>query len=343
MSDVRLAVLGCGKVARLHARILRRLGGVTLSFASRDAAKAQAYRRDFGGAHAFGSYDEACTHAEIDAVLVCTPTAQHAPQAALAASAGKAVIVEKPAARSVAELDRVRAVVRERGVLGAVAENYRFKPLLEALRFHIARGDIGVPQFLELSRAGSNVTGGWRGDAEIMGGGALLEGGVHWVHLLCELGGAPGRVVAARPATGAASVAPVEDALDLLVSFTDGPVGRLFHSWNTRSRIFGLGLSRILGSEGNIHFESNGVVALVLGRRTRVRIPGLFDLMGYKGMWRHLLACLRTGGECLVSLDVARRDLAVVEAAYRSLETGRFEEAAGARQPPAESAGTRRR
>jgi predicted dehydrogenase len=80
MSDVRIAVLGCGRVARLHARILRRMGGVTLAFASRDAAKAEAYRREFAGAHAFGSYDEACTHPDIDAVLVCTPTAQHAPR-----------------------------------------------------------------------------------------------------------------------------------------------------------------------------------------------------------------------------------------------------------------------
>jgi len=325
VKEIRMAVLGCGSIARRHSRILRSQGGVALSYASRDGAKAEAYRREFGGRHAFASYEAACAHPEIDAVLICTPTAQHAPQAELAAAAGKAVIIEKPAARGVAELDRVRAVVRERGVFGAVAENYRFKPLLGALRGHIERGDIGVPQFLELSRAGSNLTSGWRGDADSMGGGALLEGGVHWVNLLCELGGTPRQVVAARPATGAVSVAPFEDALDLLVSFADGPVGRLFHSWNTRSRIFGLGLSRILGTEGNIHFESNGVFALVLGRRTRVRIPGLLDIMGYKGMWRHLLECLRTGRESLVSLDAARRDLSVIEAAYRSLETGRFE------------------
>jgi predicted dehydrogenase len=320
-----MAVLGCGSIARRHSRILRSQGGVTLSYASRDAAKAEAYRREYGGWHAFPSYEAACEHPEIDAVLICTPTAQHAAQAELAAAAGKAVIVEKPAARNVAELDRVRAVARERGVFGAVAENYRFKPLLGALRAHIERGDIGVPQFLELSRAGRNLTSGWRGDAGSMGGGALLEGGVHWVNLLCELGGTPHQVVAARPATGARSVAPFEDALEVLVAFANGPVGRLFHSWNTRSRIFGLGLSRILGTEGNIHFESNGIVALVLGRRTRVRIPGLLDIMGYKGMWRHLLECLRTNRESLVSLDVARRDLSVIDAAYRSLETGRFE------------------
>ncbi len=327
MKPVDLCILGCGAVARVHGRVARALGEtVRLSFASRDAGRAEQYRRRYRGRYAFGSYETACAHPEIDAVFVCTPPGLHEAHARLAAVAGKGIIIEKPAARSVAELDRIRAVVREHGVLGAVAENYHFKPLLGALRVLITRGDIGTPQYIEISRAGSNKTGGWRADAAMMGGGALLEGGVHWIHLLCELGGTPERVVAARPLQASAPVAPVEDSLDLLASFVDGPVGRLFHSWNTTSHVFGLGMSRILGTDGNIHFESNGVFATVLGRRYRVRVPGLRDLMGYRGMWRHLVDCLREGRESQISLDVARRDLAVVEAAYRSLETRRFEE-----------------
>jgi predicted dehydrogenase len=120
-------------------------------------------------------------------------------------------------------------------------------------------------------------------------------------------------------------VAPLEDALDVLVRFAEGPVGRLFHSWNTTSRVFGLGMSRILGTEGNIHFESNGVFAVVLGRRHRIRIPGVSDLMGYKGMWAHLVDRLRDQGDSPISLAAARDDLAFVAAAYRSLESGRFE------------------
>jgi predicted dehydrogenase len=323
---VDLCILGCGSVARLHSRILRSQGrAVRLSFASRDGARAEEYRRRYGGRYAFDSYETGCTHPDVDAVLICTPTSLHADQALMAAGAGKAVVIEKPAARSVAELDRVRRVVEEQGVFAAVAENYRFKPLLRAVRAHIDRGDIGTPQFLEISRAGRNKTGGWRGEAEMMGGGALLEGGVHWVHLLTAIGGAPTEVVAARPTHGSKPVAPVEDGLDVLVRFAEGPVGRLFHSWNTTSRVFGLGMSRILGSDGNIHFESNGVFALVLGRRTRLRIPGLADLMGYKGMWRHLVDRLRNGGDSPIDLSAARGDLAFVEAAYRSLESGKFE------------------
>jgi predicted dehydrogenase len=326
VTPVEVCILGCGSVARVHSRILRSFkGAVRLSFASRDGARAEAYRRRYRGHHAFDSYETGSTHPDIDAVLICTPTSLHAEQAETAARAGKAVVIEKPAARSVAELDRVRAAVDEHGVFAAVAENYRFKPLLGALRAHVDRGDIGTLQFVEISRAGRNKTGGWRGDAEMMGGGALLEGGVHWVHLLNAIGGTPTEVVAARPTHGDRPVAPFEDGLDLLVRYGDGPVGRLFHSWNTTSRIFGLGMSRILGSEGNIHFESNGLFAVVLGRRTRIRIPGLTDLMGYKGMWRHLVDRLRNGGESPIDLTAATQDLGFVDAAYRSLESRKFE------------------
>jgi predicted dehydrogenase len=325
VSALEVCLLGCGSVARLHSRVARRMGAaVKLSFASRSRERAESFRRRYRGRHAFGSYDDACSHPDIDLVFICTPPALHLEHAVLAARSGKAIVVEKPAARSVAELDQISAAVQQHGVFAMVAENYRFKPLLTALRTWIDRGDIGTPQFIEISRAGSNKTGGWRADAAMMGGGALLEGGVHWVHLLCELGGTPRSVAAARPTNGV-PVAPLEDALDILVTFDDGPVGRLFHSWNTRSRIAGLGMSRILGTQGNIHFESNGVFAAVLGRRHRLRPPGLWDLMGYRGMWRHLVACMRDGLPPVTSLDVARRDLAVVEAAYRSLNSQQFE------------------
>ncbi len=326
MKPLHVCLLGCGAVARLHSRVARRLrGAVALSYASRDGERAEAYRRRYRGRHAFDSYEAACGHPDIDVVFICTPPGLHVEHAELAARSGKALVIEKPAARSVAELDTIRQTVAQHGVLAAVAENYRFKPLLKLLRTYVDRGDIGTPQFVEISRAGRNKTGGWRADEELMGGGALLEGGVHWIHLLCELGGTPREVVAARPTHVSEPVAPFEDALDVLVRFEEGPVGRLFHSWNTTTRIGGLGLSRMLGTAGNIHFESNGVFVALLGRRHRVRLPGLLDLMGYGGMWRHLVECFRAGREPAISLSVARRDLAVVEAAYRSLESSRFE------------------
>lgn len=328
MSTLHVAILGCGHIAGMHARLARRVvgGRLRLSFASRSPEKAERYRVKYGGVRAFGSYAEACAEPSVDAVFDCTPPSAHVANATAAAEGGKALMIEKPAARGLEEFARIEAAVERYGVFAMVAENYRYKPLLRVLRRHIDRGDVGAPLFIDVSRAGTNRPTGWRTDADEMGGGALLEGGVHWVHLLLELGGGqPTSAVAVRPTRDYPMTAPVEDALELLVTFRDGAVGRLFHSWNTRSRVAGLGLSRILGTAGNIHFESNGLIALVVGRRTRLKLPGVRDLMGYRAMWRHFVDCVIEGRTPATSLAVTRRDLGVVEAAYRSLESGRRE------------------
>ena len=158
------------------------------------------------------------------------------------------------------------------------------------------------------------------------GGGALLEGGVHWVNLLAGIGGNITEVVAAQTRGTHDLIAPVEDSLELLARFENGSVGKMLHSWHSVNRIGGLGRSKIYGTEGNIAFESNGIYVLVFGKRKRLRFPGFLDLMGYRGMLRHFVDCVREGTEPRMSLALARRDMEIIDAAYRSLESGKFEE-----------------
>lgn len=327
---VRLCILGCGAIARLHSRVARTLGSrVRVSFASRSRDRAESYRRRFGGVGAFGSYETACGSPDVDAVLICTPHAFHVEHARLAAAGGKAMLIEKPVARSLEELSAIEACVQEAGVVCMVAENYRFKPLRRVLRDHLESGDIGEPLFIEINKTGTSRAQGWRMDAALMGGGALLEGGVHWVNLMMELGGSACRVIAAAPGVSTTPRAPVEDNLQVLIHFDRGAVGRLLHSWNTRNRTFGLQVSRIYGTEGNIFFESNGLWVVVAGRRRRLRVPGLFDLMGYRAMLQEFLSAVRENRDTAMPLSAARRDLEVVMAAYRSLTSRRFEVVGG--------------
>jgi predicted dehydrogenase len=326
MTKVNLCILGCGSVARLHSRFARTLKSqINLLYASRSKERAEEYNRKFKGIGAFGSYEAACLDERVDAVFICTPHAHHVEHVQLAAQGKKAVLVEKPISRNLSELDQIERAVSEAGVLAMVAENYYFKPLVRVLRRHIDRGDVGAPMFIEVNKAArSNITG-WRADAEMMGGGALLEGGVHWVNLMLSIGGEVAEVVAARPGIVYEQVAPFEDSLQLLFKFADGTVGKMLHSWNLVNRVGGLGISKVYGTEGNISFESNGLFALVLGRRKRLRFPGFLDLMGYRGMLRHFAECVRENRPPSMSLAVARRDIEVVAAAYRSLESGKFE------------------
>lgn len=325
MNRVNLCILGCGSIARLHSRVARAVPQLNLLYASRSLEKAETYRRRFRGLGAFGSYADACSSPDVDAVFICTPHAFHLDHARLAAAHGKPMLIEKPVTRSLAELTELEQLVGDAGVTCMVAENYYFKPLARVLRSHLDAGDIGDIVFLELNKTGSSHPGGWRDDAEMMGGGALLEGGVHWINLALRIGGPARAVIAARPHSSATPHAPFEDNLEVLIKFASGAIGKLLHSWNTRNRIGGLQVSKIYGTHGNITFESNGLWTLVLGRRRRFRIPGLLDIMGYRSMLKNFTSCILQQREPPMSLSVARRDMETIFAAYRSLSSERFE------------------
>ena len=78
----------------------------------------------------------------------------------------------------------------------------------------------------------------------------------------------------------------------------------------------GLRLSKIYGRAGSITFETNGLWVLSHGARTRLYIPGLRDLAGYRAMWADFVAAWRDDRDAAMTLDHARRDLELVEQAY---------------------------
>jgi predicted dehydrogenase len=104
----------------------------------------------------------------------------------------------------------------------------------------------------------------------------------------------------------------------MLVTFdyAAGAVGTLAYSWEVPSTAKGLRLSKIYGTRGTITFESNGLWIFVHGTRTRFHVPGLRDLAGYRAMWTDFVRAWTAGADAAFTLDHARRDLELVEAAY---------------------------
>ncbi len=331
-APLTLAFLGCGAITERHSRTLRRMGAdVRLHYASRDASKADAFRRRFGGAGAFGSYAAAWSDPAVDAVLVATPPHLHLEQTLAALDAGRHVILEKPAFPSPADFAPVRAAAARAGRSVLVAENYVYKPVASALREILRRGDIGEPLLLLVDAAKRQRPTGWRSDPALAGGGGLLEGGIHWVSFMAGLGLAPRRVTGHRaggaaPALRASGRAaapphpPTEETVLAVFEYEGGAVGALSFSWEVPSPLKGVRLSRIYGREGTVRFESNGLFVWVQGRRTAFRLPGLRDLSGHRAMFHDFFDALRNGREPLMTLDLAERDLRLVSSIYASME-----------------------
>ena len=312
-----LALLGCGFAARLHGKTLRHFRrDVHPFFASRDLAKAEDYNRRFGGAGAFGSYEAALHSPDVDAVMVTTPPDSHLALTLRALEAGKDVIVEKPPFLHAADFDIVEQAQARTGRRVFVAENYFYKPLVRQLRALLADGAIGEPRILAINALKRQETGDWRDRKDVAGGGALFEGGIHWVNFMASLGLPVAAAHGYRPGIQGGP----ERTMVAVFEYTGGAVGTLYYSWEMDSPLKGLRLSKIWGTEGSISFESNGLFLLVRGNRRRISVPEPTDLLGYRAMFRDFLGALQTGAQPAFTLTHARRDMELLEEIYRTSE-----------------------
>ncbi len=309
-----LAFLGCGWATRMHSRVLRGQPGLEVRYASRDRARAEAFRRRYGGAVAYPNYEGAFDDATLDVIVVATPPREHLPLTLRALAAGKSVIVEKPAFLEASDVATVRRAATESRQRVFVAENYAYKPLLRVLREVLASEVVGEPLFLQLNAVRLQRIPGWREDPAA-GGGALLEGGIHWLHFLASLDLPIRAVRGARPGRRDGP----DRSMLVVVEYMSGPVATLHYSWDVPSPLRGLRVSHLWGTDGGATFETNGAFVAVHGRRRHLLFPAPRDIAGYRAMWHDFLGGLRSGQAPRMTLDLAERDLRLVEAVHASL------------------------
>jgi len=139
---IKIAVLGAGRIGRIHGRNAASHSGAKLVVvADPHAPSAEALASATGARVA--SIDEAITAPDVDAVLICTPTTTHADLIERAAAAGKAVFCEKPVDLSSARIETCLASVERAGIPLMIGFNRRFDPNFATLRQRLADGEVG--------------------------------------------------------------------------------------------------------------------------------------------------------------------------------------------------------
>jgi predicted dehydrogenase len=321
---LHVAFLGCGFITGVHSQYLKGglSGTIIPSYASRDRAKAEAFRRRFGGRTAFGSYDEAFADRSVDAVVIAIPPRFHLDLTQQALAAGKHVLVEKPAffhaddyLSIIAQRDRANRTV-------LVGENDHYKPLAVRLRSLLAEDAIGEMVFGHFVTIAFRLktADDWRNDESMAGGDAFFEEGIHWLHVAGSLGPRITSIHGFRPTPSREG--PDRRAKSMLVSFAydNGAVGSLYYSREVPSLFRGLRISKLMGRRGVISFESNGVVLLARGKGfPRVIVPGLKDIRGYRAMYADFAASIHASRQPEMSLERALEDQRLMEQVYASL------------------------
>lgn len=311
MKRLNLAFLGCGWVTKLHSKTLAGFKNqIQLYYASRNREKARQFCQKFKGQGYFDSYEAAIQSSEIEIVSIATPPALHLELTLQALQAGKHVIVEKPPFLSSSDFDKVTQAANKAGKQFLIAENYFYKPLAIKLREIIKKNWIGEILFIQVNALKLQKSAGWRNDVTLAGGGALFEGGIHWINFMANLGFTVKQIKGFRPE----SHSEIERSHLVSIKYKEGPVGVLAYSWEVPSMFKGLRISRIYGKEGSITFESNGLFILVRGRVKRFIMPELSDISGYKAMFKDFLQAIRNNSQPLFRLELAKRDLQYLEA-----------------------------
>lgn len=316
-----LCVLGCGSFAAVFARSMAALSGeVGLYFASRDLGRAREYASRFGGLGAFGSYEAAVVDPRVEAVYVCTPHHLHREHASLAFQAAKHVLVEKPIAGT---RDDAEAMIREAEASGAtfmVAENFRFLPPVREAKRLIDQGGVGRVRLIQLHEQYPFLPVGWRERKDLNGGGVLIDGGIHKLSAITYLTGAPTEVYA-REVPPAQPGLEAEDGIVVVTRDADGVVGLINHSWSVAPPQPHSWVA-ISGTEASLYFEPGRPWLKVTDAQSETTLALEGHGNGLVPMVREFHSSILEGRAPAMTGADGLDDLALVLAAYESMETG---------------------
>jgi predicted dehydrogenase len=184
LKAVRFGIVGCGLIGGKRAANLPP-GSLTAVY-DLVPARATALAAKAGPQCLAATSLEQLLESSVDAVIVSTLNANLGPVTLQCLKAGKHVLVEKPAAISVAEIDELIAVATPKKLMVRAGYNHRFHPAFQKARKIFDSGVLGPLMFIR-SRYGHGGRVGydreWRADRKLSGGGELIDQGVHLIDL----------------------------------------------------------------------------------------------------------------------------------------------------------------
>jgi myo-inositol 2-dehydrogenase/D-chiro-inositol 1-dehydrogenase len=325
--SLRIALLGCGRIGRMHAELLTsRVGGAEIGKiydADPGVAQQLATTHDLAVAT---TLQDALT--DVDAVAICTSTDTHAELIRVAAEAGFATFCEKPISLDLATVDATLDVVDKAGSFLQVGFNRRFDPAHEAVRTAVADGSLGTLCLVKITsrdRMPPPVTYLARS------GGMFLDMTIHDFDMARFISGSD--IVEVHAAVGASLVDPAIGEIgdvDTSVVVMRHASGCLTVIDNSRQAVYGYDQRvEALGTAGLAVSENPPRHTAVIAGDESIRGTVLADSFidryeeSFVRQWRSFVGNVQSGTPPAVSGHDARVPLVAGLAAVESMETGR--------------------
>lgn len=323
---LRFAILGAGRIGQVHARAVAGTPGAKLvAIADPVAAAAEAVKAAYGCD--IRTIDAIEASADIDAVVICTPTDTHADLIERFTKVGKAVFCEKPVDLSLARVKACLAVVAANKGKVMVGFNRRFDPDFMALKAAIDAGSVGTVEMVTIT---SRDPGAPPADYIPRSGGIFRDMTIHDFDMARWLLGEEVETVQA-----AASVLTDKkigelgdfDSVNVILRTASGKQAIIT---NTRRATYGYDQRiEVLGSNGMAYAENQGENRVVIADKSGFRSAPLLNFFmsryvaAYANEIAAFIAAVENGTDTPTTTHDGLMALALAEAALKSVAESR--------------------
>ena len=297
----RIGVIGTGAIAQVHLDAWAQLPVELVGYYDVDQAAAERAVAKYGG-QAFPTLDALLD--AVDMVDICTPGTAHKGPVLAAAAAGKAIICEKPLARSLADCEEMVAACATAGVPLYPAHVVRFFPQFARIKEALDGGALGNPGVIRTTRAGSFPRPGGSFSSAYYGdfarsGRVVLDVGIHdldFQRWCC------GEVTHVFTRGTTFTEEPRNDHALITLRFANGAIGHVQCAWALPSGVFRTRVE-LAGDDGIAEWDSLDVPSLLVQQRseddtgveTLGHSPWDAELQPYYAELAHFVDCYENG------------------------------------------------
>lgn len=252
----RVLVVGCGSIGERHLRCFQATGRCEPHVCDTNP-KQLAQVAERYGVPSYPGLQEALRAQNFDGIVICTPAQTHLAIARIGAEHGAALLIEKPLAVSLDEVEQTRAAIAQSGRFVAVAYVYHHYPWFTSMREAVVNGIVGKPLHANL------VTGqhfptfrpAYRDiyySRRETGGGAIQDALTHMANALEWMLGPATRIFCDAGHLSLEGVT-VEDTVNLVVRHGDVMVSYALNQFQAVSQMF----MEVHGELGSVRLENH--------------------------------------------------------------------------------------
>lgn len=348
MKTLKVGVIGIGVIATTKhiPALVKRSDVEVVALCDVEREKAEKAKADFNlKAAIYTDYKELCSNPELDVVHVCTPNPLHCEMTLAALAGGKHVHCEKPMACSYADAQKMIAAAKEAGKKLTVGLQWRYNPAPLKMREMVEKGELGDIYYIKSQqlRPRRLPAYGVYTNKALNGGGVLMDGGPHSIDLPMWLAGNY-EVASVRGVTfdkmkdypEGNSLGPwdpnnfdVEDTAMAMITMKNGMMIYMETAWITNMQQEAPGVvASIAGTKAGVDmvgptFEASVRVTKMVEGELKTEITNIEEPVNMNEYdINHWIDAIQTGGDPAVLPEQAAVVTRVIEAIYKSAETG---------------------